>query len=84
MALTLLFLLQYIILNHGHEMLAGFENLYKSVLPMYRNKPGKHQYRDIHNRLMAKYAEGMPNRQPACVSYSDTNLASIQFPGGGT
>ncbi|KAK3386112.1 OPT oligopeptide transporter protein-domain-containing protein [Podospora didyma] len=44
----------YVMLNHRHEVLLGFKNLWNTI----RNKdPSEAQYKDIHNRLMSKYPE---------------------------
>lgn len=54
-------------MNHGHELLSGFENLYWGFIDsmgLHRKDTGKREYRDIHNRLMAKYAEGMSDGYP--------------------
>jgi hypothetical protein len=47
--------LSYAFLYHRHEIALGFKNTWKSL----RRKPTKEDngYQDVHNRLMASYAE---------------------------
>ncbi|KAK3346905.1 OPT oligopeptide transporter protein-domain-containing protein [Lasiosphaeria hispida] len=47
--------LTYIFLNHWFEAKMGFKNLFNSLRKNKTSEAG--QYKDVHNRLMAKYPE---------------------------
>ena len=41
----------YAFLYHRHEIMMGLKNIFK------RNKKGEEEYKDVHNKLMARYPE---------------------------
>lgn len=74
----------HVILFHRYEITMGFKNLWASIR---RKKPGAvegGEYKDVHNRLMAAYPEGMrpisssPHMQRVSISDHEN-----QSPSGG-
>jgi len=55
----------HVVLFHRYEISLGFKNMWASI----RRKKGQEdkEYKDVHNRLMAAYPEGMiPRRERGC------------------